>query len=120
MCVPDLIDFREAGTAESSVPAEDRLIAGTPVTSVINRYSDESGQFFAGDWSSSAGKWRVEYAEHEFCHLLEGRVVLTSDDGRSWHFGPGDAWVIPAGFKGSWETLEPARKRYAIFEAARR
>ena len=27
------------------------------------------------------------------------------------------AWVIPAGFSGTWETVEPARKRYAIFEA---
>jgi uncharacterized cupin superfamily protein len=45
--------------------------------------------------------------------------VLTSDAGREWRFGPGDAWVIPAGFSGTWETIEPARKRYAIFEAAR-
>ncbi|MBS1199553.1 MAG: protein of unknown function cupin 3 [Proteobacteria bacterium] len=115
-----LIDFRDGATTEVSAPAADRLMAGTPQTAVTNRYSDDSGQFFAGDWSSSTGKWRVEYAEHEFCHLLEGRVVLTGDDGRAWHFGAGDAWVIPAGFKGTWETVEPARKRYAIFEAARR
>jgi len=120
METPPIIDFREPAGTETSVPAADRLIAGLPTTSVTNRYSDASGQFFAGDWSSSPGKWRVEYAEHEFCHLLQGRVVLTADDGRKWQFGPGDAWVIPAGFKGTWETVEPAHKRYAIFEAAGR
>lgn len=118
MSAPAIVDFRDVQAGEASQPAADRLLSGTPSTVVTNRYADASGRFFAGDWSSTVGKWRVEYAEHEFCHLLEGRVVLTSVDGRAWHFGPGDAWVIPAGFCGTWETLEPARKRYAIFEAA--
>ena len=115
-----IIDFRDEAATEVSEPAADRLIAGTPKASVTNRYADDSGQFFAGDWSSDVGKWQVEYSEHEFCHLLEGHVVLTDEAGKAWRFGPGDAWVIPAGFRGTWETLEPARKRYAIFEAASR
>ena len=52
----------------------------------------------------------------------EGRrcdVIVFSEDGQRWQFSAGDAWVIPAGFAGFWETLEPARKRYAIFEPAR-
>ena len=118
MSTTDIIDFSAVQEGEASPPSADRLISGTPETVVTNRYADPSGQFFAGDWGSSVGKWRVVYSEHEFCHLLEGKVVLTSDAGREWRFGPGDAWVIPAGFSGTWETLEPARKRYAIFEAA--
>ena len=31
-------------------------------------------------------------------------------------FEKGDAFVVPAGFDGTWENLEPARKYYAIFE----
>jgi len=119
MSDPAIVDFRDLQEGEVSVPAADRTLSGVPRTVVTNRYADSSGQFFAGDWSSTVGKWRVEYAEHEFCHLLEGRVELTAEDGRAWRFGPGDAWVIPAGFRGTWETLEPARKRYAIFEAIR-
>jgi uncharacterized protein len=34
-------------------------------------------------------------------------------------FGPGSAFLIPAGFKGSWETVETLRKYYAIFEPGR-
>lgn len=118
MSVPPIVDFREAVTAEESAPAAERVLEGAPRTTVRNHYCDASSQFFAGNWSSTVGKWRVTYTEHEFCHLLEGRVVLTSDDGREWRFGPGDAWVIPAGFSGTWETVEPATKRYAIFEKA--
>lgn len=115
MSSPDLIDFRVAVAGEESAPAPDRLVAGQPRTQAWNHYADDSGQFFAGTWASSPGTWRVAYSEHEFCHLLEGHVVLRTDDGRSWQFRAGDAWVIPAGFEGTWETLLPARKRYAIF-----
>lgn len=118
MSQASIIDFREAQAGEPSPVAQDRVVSGAPQTVVTNRYADASGQFFAGDWSSGVGKWRVEYSEHEFCQLTEGRVLLTAEDGREWRFGPGDAWVIPAGFRGTWETLEPARKRYAIFESS--
>jgi uncharacterized cupin superfamily protein len=120
MSTVSIVDFRMAQEGEASpVPAE-RLVSGAPDPAVTNRFVDPTGQFFAGDWSSGVGKWRVEYSEHEFCQLTEGRVVLTAEDGREWRFGPGDAWVIPAGFRGTWETIEPARKRYAIFEPASR
>jgi uncharacterized cupin superfamily protein len=117
MAKVSIIDFRGVVAGDKSAPDPDKVVSGAPQTVVENRYADPSGQFFAGDWSSSVGKWQVSYSEHEFCHLLEGRVVLMSDAGERWDFGPGDAWVIPAGFSGTWETLEPARKRYAIFEA---
>ena len=119
MTTPTIIDFRRNLKAQESVPPPERVMRGEPKTWVRNYYSDPSQQFSAGTWASSVGKWKVEYTEHEFCHLLEGRVVLTSADGRRWHFNAGDAWVIPAGFSGTWETIEPARKRYAIFEATK-
>lgn len=118
MATPALVDFRRNLKGEESAPEPDRVIKGEPRTLVKNYFSEPSGQFYAGTWSSSVGKWKVEYTENEFCHLLEGRVVITSEEGKRWHFNPGDAWVIPAGFRGTWETVEPARKRYAIFEPA--
>lgn len=117
MAIPSIVDFRDSVQAEESAPARDTVLSGAPRTRVSNHYSERGGQFFAGTWESTAGKWRVSYSEHEFCHLLEGRVTLTSEDGREWKFGPGDTWVIPAGFSGTWETVEPVRKRYAMFEA---
>lgn len=120
MTTPTIVDFRRNMKGEESAPAPDRVLKGEPKTSVRNYFGDPSGQFFAGTWSSTVGKWKIDYTENEFCHLLEGRVVITSAaDGKRWQFNAGDAWVIPAGFSGTWETVEPARKRYAIFEAAK-
>ena len=67
-----------------------------------------TGQFFSGIWESSPGKWRVSYAENEFCGILSGRVVLTGADGKAQEFKAGDAFIIPAGFEGTWETVEPS------------
>lgn len=114
--VPALVSFSEPMEWEAAGPDPARCVAGQPEARVANRYQDPAGRFFAGDWASTPGTWRVEYSEHEFCHLLEGVVVLTAEDGRSWRFVAGDAWVIPAGFRGTWQTVEAARKRYAIYE----
>ena len=50
--------------------------------------------------------------------MLEGRVRLTDEHGVAVEYGPGDAFVVPAGFTGTWESLEPVRKRYVIYEPA--
>jgi uncharacterized cupin superfamily protein len=119
MATPAIVDFRRNIKGEESAPAADKVVKGEPKTVVKNYFSDPSGQFFAGTWASSVGKWKIQYSENEFCHLLEGRVVITSEEGKRWQFNAGDAWVIPAGFSGTWETVEPARKRYAVFEATK-
>ena len=116
MSVPRIIDFRSGGSPVDAPFDAAKVLAGTPRATVDNRYSDPTQQFHCGIWASSAGRWRVSYTEHEFCHLLEGRVRLVASDGTAAEFGPGDAFVVPAGFAGTWETLEPARKYYAIFE----
>ena len=75
-----------------------------------------SGSFFAGIWTSTKGKWPVDYREEEFVYLIRGKVRLTSADGTSRSYKAGDAFMIPSGFKGFWETLEPVRKYYAIWD----
>jgi uncharacterized protein len=102
---------------EVSQPAADRVVSGTPAFQVRNYFTDTSQQFFAGRWSASRGKWRVHYTENELCVMTAGRVVIESASGERSAFGPGDAFVIPAGFSGTWEVLEDCTKIYAIFEA---
>jgi hypothetical protein len=101
-----------------SEPPADRLLAGTPELRVQNYFTDASQQFFAGRWAATRGKWRVRYTENELCVMTAGRVVITSDTGERQSFGPGDAFVVPAGFSGTWEVLEDCAKIYGIFEAA--
>ncbi len=85
---PGIIDFSSAAAAEDvSSPAADRVLAGNPVQSVRNLFSDATGQFHAGTWASSPGRWQVRYTENEFCHVLEGKIRITSADGTAWMFG---------------------------------
>jgi uncharacterized protein len=116
--IPPIVDFRSAVVAESAPVNPEKVEAGSPVTTVANQYSDAGARFHCGTWSSTRGRWRVAYTEHEFCHLLEGRVRLVAADGRALEFHAGDTWVIPAGWRGTWETLDPARKHYVIYEAS--
>jgi uncharacterized protein len=99
-----------------SAPAADRLLAGAPEHQVWNYFTDSTQTFFAGRWAGTRGKWRVRYTENELCVMTAGRVVITSDTGEANTFGPGDAFVIPAGFSGTWEVLEDCSKVYAVFE----
>jgi hypothetical protein len=92
-------------------------ISGDPKTRLQNYFTDASGQFFSGIWESSIGKWPVRYSESEFCAILEGKCVLTDASGKAETFAKGDSFVIPSGFAGTWETVEPVKKLYAIFDA---
>jgi uncharacterized protein len=111
-----IIDFRSAAPEVSeSRPQADRVLSGDPITTVNNFFSDALHGFHAGVWQSTAGRWRVSYSEHEFCHVTRGRVRIVNQQGQ-WEFGPGQSFVVPAGFEGTWEVLEPMSKLYVIFE----
>jgi uncharacterized protein len=114
---PHVITFKTPVEAQHSVPEASRVLSGEPQFTLWNRYIDATEQFFAGVWAATPGCWAVRYTEHEFCHLLEGRVVITSDAGERHEFSRGDTFVMPAGFSGTWEVIEECRKLYAIFEA---
>jgi uncharacterized cupin superfamily protein len=101
---------------EACGPAPDRILEQQPVHRVWNAFSDASGQFFCGRWTSSPGKWRVRYTESELCVLTSGRVTIESATGERQLFAAGDAFVVPAGFEGTWTVHEECVKFYAIFE----
>ena len=107
----------DATADESPMPvAEERLVAGHPTQRVANVWSDPGNAFHCGVWEGDVGAWRVHYTEHEFCHMLAGTVRMRGDDGSETVATAGDSFVIPAGFVGIWEVLEPARKLYAVYE----
>lgn len=115
--LPPIVDLTLPGAApETYRPDSDRILSGDPVQTVSNRFASADGRFNCGIWTGDIGKWRVSFTENEFCQLLAGVVVVAGDDGSSQTFRAGDAFVMPAGFTGSWEVLEPARKYYAVYE----
>lgn len=95
--------------------APEKLVSGTPSTRTRLDYSSPGERFHVGHWESTVGAWRVQYDEAELCSILAGRVRLTdSRDGTEASYGPGDNFVVPAGFSGIWEVVEPVRKLFAI------
>jgi uncharacterized cupin superfamily protein len=50
---------------------------------------------------------------------MSGLVVVRDEAGGERTFRAGDSFVMPAGFVGTWEVVETARKLYATFEANR-
>jgi uncharacterized cupin superfamily protein len=112
-----IVDFRTPMSPQASAPAADRLIDGDPRQQISNYFSDATQQFHCGVWSSSRGRWRVHYSECEFCCLTRGRVILENEQGQRWEYGPGEGFLVPSGFTGTWEVVEDCTKFYAIFEA---
>jgi uncharacterized cupin superfamily protein len=99
--------------AEAGAPAADRLISGDPKFRTWN-VEERDGGLYAGIWESTPGKWRIEYDEWEFCHILSGVSVITEADGQARTVRAGDSFVLRPGFRGSWEVLETTRKEYVI------
>lgn len=104
----------EQAEREDFAPAPDRLISGNPMGETRNAYESRDGQKYFGEWSCTAGAWRVSYSEWEYCRILEGTARLTGDDGSVVEVGAGGNLVIEPGFEGIWENLTPVRKLYVI------
>jgi len=117
LSVADLVWVKDDGPDVADVfPAPERLIRGPAAQQVWVHYADPSGAYCVGIWACQDGAWRVQYTEHEYCQMLQGLVRLTDDQGASVDLKAGDCFVIPAGFTGTWDVLEPARKVFALYE----
>ncbi|MBC8717660.1 cupin domain-containing protein [Ochrobactrum sp. Marseille-Q0166] len=99
---------------EEGAPLPERVLSGDPRFLTWNFEESDDGKLFAGIWESSPGKWRIEYDEWEFCHILAGQSVLTEGGGEARTLKAGDSFVIQPGFKGTWDVIETTRKEYVI------
>ena len=117
--IPDIIAMATSGRGapkpDKGTPDPTRLLSGKYETQTWNHFSSDDGRLFCGVWESTKGKVAVSYDEWEFCHIISGEVILQKQGSRkSWTFKKGDAFIIPAGFKGTWETVKKLRKHYVI------
>jgi hypothetical protein len=53
--------------------------------------------------------------QNEFVHILSGSMTVTPDEGDSFLAGPGVTFLVPVGWKGTWEIHETIRKLYVLF-----
>ena len=117
MSIATIVDFSTAKTqADRFSPAPEKVLKGNPEQVIHNHYDSPCGQMSAGVWEGAVGQWTVNYTEHEYCEILQGVSVLRDQEGNAKTLRAGDRFVIPAGFSGTWEVLEPCRKVYVVFE----
>ena len=115
---PHLIDFADPlPPPATDRPAAERAIGPPPLRTTWEAYATADG-LSVGEWACEPGSWRIAFHErrHEFFQVLAGRLRIVDEDGRAREFGPGDACVIPAGFRGRFEVIEAVRKRYVMID----
>ena len=105
--------------ADSIPPREavidDPAIVDAPYRSRSWRHFENASRgATAGIWQAGPHRERCKCDYDELCHILEGEVRLTDAAGRSRTFGPGDSFVVAAGFDGTWENLTDVRKVFFI------
>lgn len=117
---PPLIHFADPlPPAAEDRPAPERAIGPPPLRTTWEVYAAPEDSLSIGEWACEPGKWAIAFhpRRHEFFHVLAGRLRIADEAGNARQFGPGDAGVIPAGFRGTFEVIETVRKRYAMLDA---
>jgi len=98
------------------------LVASDPATASDEGVSTEgtinssSHLFFEGKISAyvfdvDPGKVRIDGLPYdEYIHILEGRLILTPDDGEKVEYKKGDSLILPEGYTGYWTMPEKYRE----------
>jgi uncharacterized cupin superfamily protein len=63
-------------------------------------------------WTKEVSEFPWTYDTEEICYLLEGKVLVTPQDGPPVTFGQGDLVTFPRGVSCTWKILEDVRKHY--------
>ena len=63
-------------------------------------------------WEKEVSRFDWHYDETEECYLLQGKVVVETEDGEKVEFGKGDFVTFPKGLSCVWEIKEPVKKHY--------
>lgn len=101
-------------------PRPDRLEAGNPLRRTWSMYEAPQGDLSAGIWACEAGRWRIAFPEgkDEYFFVLEGVVRVHDTAGGFTEFQAGQGGVIPGGFIGAFEVVEPVRKHFVVVDRA--
>jgi uncharacterized cupin superfamily protein len=65
-------------------------------------------------WEKEVSVFDWHYDSIEECYLLEGKVVVETEDGEKVEFGKGDFVTFPRGLSCTWDIKEPVRKHYNL------
>lgn len=103
----------------------DKSLLGPPYAEVLSDeipvrmsvpFTSEDSRIASGVWEAEPGLSRWEFLDRgEVIHVLEGRMVVTEDDGEALTLEAGSAAIFPLGWRGTWEIQERIRKFFVVF-----
>ncbi len=63
-------------------------------------------------WEKEVSRFDWYYDSIEECYLLDGKVIVETEDGETVEIGRGDFVTFPEGLTCVWDIKEPVRKYY--------
>ncbi|AMD56779.1 cupin [Agrobacterium tumefaciens] len=94
--------------------AQEKLLEGEPVTTSWEQDCID-GKVRSGVWEMTPGmNISIKGHVYEYCHIIQGLVEITPENGEPRRYGVGDHFIMKPGFRGTWRTLETVRKVYVI------
>lgn len=88
-----------------------RKFDGTYLESIA--FATQDRQYTVRIWESGPGVLQTDgYPYDEYCLVLSGRLKITNASGSTREFEPGDSFVIPKGWRGTWDMRTRFRKLY--------
>jgi uncharacterized cupin superfamily protein len=111
-----IVDFPAAVPADMKLyPVESnnewQIEGDSPVAGARLDYSSDDDQFHV-DYSYYSKQTATfkNYPIGEFIYIIEGQVEMIDTNNNSKIYGPGDMFLIPKGFQGTWRQLALIKK----------
>ncbi len=107
----------ESGMAPMGYIAADTVADGTADERGHMFFTNKAGNVNVGVWQCTPCIEEVrDYPYDQCCFVLEGSLTITDQSGHAQTFTPGDAFVIPRGFNGTWHMTEPYKNYFITVE----
>lgn len=102
------------GAPFDDLPFMRAVVGAGGIVRTVNSFESADGSFTVGPALFDEMTLEIDgYPADEFMFILEGELEIVDTNGDLDKFGPGDAFVMPKGFVGTWRQLSPVKK-YAV------
>lgn len=92
------------------------VVEGDPQASGSILWRSADGKQCMGIWECTPGLFDWTHTD-ETATVLQGRVTVTLDGGRTMELAPGDVAFFPEGTKSRWHVHEAVRKSFHLHAA---
>ncbi len=65
-------------------------------------------------WTKEVSEFDWQYDSNETCYIVEGKAIVTPENGEPVTIESGDMVNFPKGMKCVWKIIEPIEKHYTI------